>query len=127
MAMNCWGGRRFKYCWTKLEKRIRSWWRSSFLRCCRSDTVVRVLGNLLKEGFLFETYGRSSRPISDQATITKDAEVLTEYARQALARTITKQYQAPDGSLQVITLDPRLDRSLAETSGGIAAWGHVEP
>ncbi|NOU09040.1 MAG: EscV/YscV/HrcV family type III secretion system export apparatus protein, partial [Nitrospira sp.] len=35
-------------------------------------------------------------------------------ARQALARTITKQYLAPDGSLQVITLDPRLDRSLAE-------------
>ena len=36
-----------------------------------------------------------------------------------MARTITKQYQAPDGSLQVITLDPRLDRSLAEQAAAL--------
>jgi flagellar biosynthesis protein FlhA len=77
-------------------------------------TVVRVLGNLLKEGIPIRDLRSILEAISDQATSTKDAEVLTEYARQALARTITKQYQAPDGSLQVITLDPRLDRSLAE-------------
>ncbi|MDK2744029.1 MAG: flagellar biosynthesis protein FlhA [Nitrospira sp. BO4] len=77
-------------------------------------TVVRVLGNLLKEGIPIRDLRSVLEAISDQATSTKDADVLTEYARQALARTITKQYQAPDGSLLVITLDPRLDRSLAE-------------
>jgi flagellar biosynthesis protein FlhA len=77
-------------------------------------TVVRVLGNLLKEGIPIRDLRSILEAISDQASNTKDAEVLTEYARQALARTITKQYQAPDGSLQVITLDPRLDRSLAD-------------
>ncbi|OQW35799.1 MAG: EscV/YscV/HrcV family type III secretion system export apparatus protein [Nitrospira sp. SG-bin1] len=82
-------------------------------------TVVRVLGNLLKEGIPIRDLRSILEALSDQATSTKDAEVLTEYARQALARTITKQYQAPDGSLQVITLDPRLDRSLAEQAAAL--------
>ena len=82
-------------------------------------TVVRVLGNLLKEGIPIRDLRSILEAISDQAVTTKDAEVLTEYARQALARTITKQYQAPDGSLQVITLDPRLDRSLAEQAAAL--------
>ncbi|MDF0652027.1 MAG: flagellar biosynthesis protein FlhA [Nitrospira sp.] len=82
-------------------------------------TVVRVLGNLLREGIPIRDLRSILEAISDQATNSKDAEVLTEYARQALARTITKQYQAPDGSLQVITLDPRLDRSLAEQAAAL--------
>ncbi|HSA87442.1 MAG TPA: flagellar biosynthesis protein FlhA [Nitrospira sp.] len=82
-------------------------------------TVVRVLGNLLKEGIPIRDLRSILEAISDQAANTKDAEVLTEYARQALARTITKQYQSPDGSLQVITLDPRLDRSLAEQAAAL--------
>ncbi|MDC8449156.1 MAG: flagellar biosynthesis protein FlhA [Nitrospira sp.] len=82
-------------------------------------TVVRVLGNLLKEGIPIRDLRSILEAVSDQATLTKDADVLTEYARQALARTITKQYQAPDGSLQVITLDPRLDRSLAEQAAAL--------
>lgn len=77
-------------------------------------TVVRVLGNLLREGIPIRDLRSILEAISDQAAHSKDPELLTEYARQALARTITKQYQASDGSLQVITLDPRLDRSLAD-------------
>jgi flagellar biosynthesis protein FlhA len=77
-------------------------------------TVVRILGNLLKEGIPIRDLRSILEAISDHAANTKDADVLTEFARQALARTITKQYQLPDGTLQVITLDPRLDRSLAE-------------
>ena len=77
-------------------------------------TVVRILGNLLKEGIPIRDLRSILESVSDQATNTKDADVLTEFARQSLARTITKQYQMPDGTLQVITLDPRLDRSLAE-------------
>jgi len=77
-------------------------------------TVVRILGNLLKEGIPIRDLRSILEAVSDHASQTKDADVLTEFARQALARTITKQYQMPDGTLQVITLDPRLDRSLAE-------------
>jgi flagellar biosynthesis protein FlhA len=35
--------------------------------------------------------------------------VLTEYARNALARSITQAHSEPDGKLYVITLDPRLE------------------
>lgn len=82
-------------------------------------TVVRILGNLLKEGISIRDLRSILEAVSDHAVATKDAEVLTEAARQALARTITKQYQMPDGTLQVITLDPRLDRALAEQAGGL--------
>ena len=77
-------------------------------------TVVRILGNLLKEGIPIRDIRSILEAIADHAMTTKDADLLTEMARQSLARTITKQYQAPDGSLPVITLEPRLDRSLAE-------------
>ena len=82
-------------------------------------TVVRILGNLLKEGIPIRDLRSILEAISDQAGSTKDADILTEHARQALARTITKQYQAADGTLQVITLDPRLDRSLADQAAAL--------
>lgn len=77
-------------------------------------TVVRILGNLLKEGIPIRDLRSILEAVSDHAALTKDPDVLTEAARQALARTITRQYQLPDGTLPVITLDPRLDRTLAE-------------
>jgi flagellar biosynthesis protein FlhA len=82
-------------------------------------TVVRVLGNLLKEGIPIRDLRSILEAVSDQASVTKDPDLLTEAARQALARTITKQYQQPDGTLQVITLDPRLDRTLAEQAAAL--------
>jgi flagellar biosynthesis protein FlhA len=45
--------------------------------------------------------------------MTKDPELLTEYARAALRRSITKQYQDEDGKLPVIALDHRLEETLA--------------
>jgi flagellar biosynthesis protein FlhA len=81
--------------------------------------VVRILGNLLKEGIPIRDLRSILEAVSDHAATIKDPDVLTEFARQALARTITKQYQLPDGTLQVITLDPQLDRSLAEQAASL--------
>jgi flagellar biosynthesis protein FlhA len=92
-------------------------------------TVVRILGNLLKEGIPIRDLRSILEAISDHAMSTKDADVLTECARQSLARTITKQYQMPDGTLQVITLDPRLDRSLADQAATVPQGGsfNIDP
>ncbi|GIW55323.1 MAG: flagellar biosynthesis protein FlhA [Nitrospiraceae bacterium] len=76
--------------------------------------IVRILGNLLREGVPIRDLRTILEAVADQAGATKDPDLLTEAARQALARTITRQYQNPDGALTVITLDPRLDRMLAE-------------
>jgi flagellar biosynthesis protein FlhA len=44
--------------------------------------------------------------LGDWASKTKDIEILTEYVRNALARTICSQYKDPNGTLHCITLDP---------------------
>jgi len=86
-------------------------------------TVVRVLGNLLHEGIPIRDLRTIIEALADHASTTKDPELLTEMARQALGRTITRQYQAPDGTLPVITLDPRLDRSLSEQAAAVPQGG----
>jgi flagellar biosynthesis protein FlhA len=86
-------------------------------------TVVRVLGNLLREGIPIRDLRSIIEALADHAGTTKDPELLTEMARQALGRTITRQYQAPDGTLPVITLDPRLDRSLSEQAAAVPQGG----
>ncbi|WP_447980728.1 flagellar biosynthesis protein FlhA [Candidatus Nitrospira bockiana] len=90
--------------------------------------VVRVLANLLREGVPIRDLRTILEAIADQATVSKDPDGLTEAARQALARTITKQYVGPDGTLPVISLDPRLDRTLVEqaTAGQGGFWG-IDP
>jgi flagellar biosynthesis protein FlhA len=78
---------------------------------------------LLREGIPIRDLRSILEALADHAGSTKDPELLTEMARQALGRTITRQYQAPDGTLPVITLDPRLDRSLSEQVAAIPQGG----
>jgi flagellar biosynthesis protein FlhA len=85
--------------------------------------VVRILANLLKERVPVRDLRTIIEAIADHAGVTKDPEILTESARQALARSITRQYVGPDGLLPVIALDPRLDRKLAEASVSVAQTG----
>lgn len=91
--------------------------------------VVRILANLLREGVPIRDLRTILEAVADHAQTTKDPEVLTEVARHALARTITRQYLGPDGTLSIISLDPRVDRTLADQSapaqGG--ATGMIDP
>ena len=85
--------------------------------------VVKVLGNLLRERVPIRDLRTILETLADTAPATKEIDRLTDACRQALARTITKQYQGPDGALAVISIDPYLDQTLAEavTEGGAAA------
>jgi flagellar biosynthesis protein FlhA len=76
--------------------------------------VVRVLCNLLRERVPIRDLRTILETVADYATGTKDTDALTEYVRQALARTITLQYLGADGTLTVISLDPMMDRQLSE-------------
>jgi flagellar biosynthesis protein FlhA len=67
--------------------------------------VQRVLQNLLKEQISIRDLRTILEQLADFAPTTQDTDVLTEFVRQALARPITKQYQAADGTLSVMTLD----------------------
>lgn len=77
--------------------------------------VQRVLQNLLKERVSIRDLQSILEALSDYAAVTKDPEVLTEYARQSMARNITKQIQNYDGSVSVLIMDPKVERLIVES------------
>ncbi len=76
--------------------------------------VVKVLQNLLKEQVPIRDLLTILEALADWAPVVKQVDELTEYVRQSLARTITRQYQGADGTLEVITLDHGLEKQLAD-------------
>lgn len=74
--------------------------------------IQKVLVNLLKEGVPIRNLVTILETLADYAPITKELDALTEFVRQALARQITKMVQAEDGTIRVITIDPRLEQIL---------------
>jgi len=76
--------------------------------------VVKVLQNLLKEQVSIRDLLAILETLADWTPMTKDLDILTEYVRQALARTIVKPYLGPDGSLTTVTLDQGVEVSISE-------------
>jgi flagellar biosynthesis protein FlhA len=66
-------------------------------------TIMRVLQNLLKEGVSIRDLRTILETMADWASATQDTDVLTEYVRHALARTISSEL-AVNGIIPVITL-----------------------
>ena len=73
--------------------------------------IQKVLGNLLKEGISIRDLVTILETLADYAGITRDTDMLTEYARQALRRAISKKYLHNDVNT-VITLDPALEQTI---------------
>lgn len=71
--------------------------------------LQKVLGNLLKEGVPIKDMETILETISDYATSIKDTEMLTEYIRQALKRTITRKWSEA-GQIKVITLSTDIEK-----------------
>jgi flagellar biosynthesis protein FlhA len=76
--------------------------------------VQRILQNLLAEGISIRNLAGILEKISDHASVTKNCDELSEYARRALGAQIVKPYQTETGNLQAITLDPRLEQQIAQ-------------
>ena len=66
-------------------------------------TIMRVLQNLLKEAVSIRDLRTILETMADWAPATQDTDVLTEYVRHALARTISSDL-AVNGVIPVITL-----------------------
>ena len=71
--------------------------------------VQRVLQALLRERVPIRDLEAILETIGDWAGRTKDPEILTEYARNALARALCHTHQASDGKIHCVTLDPGLE------------------
>ncbi len=75
--------------------------------------VQKVLQNLLRERVSIRDLRSILETLADYAPMTKNVVLLTEYVRQTLARSITRQVQQPDGTVNVMTLAPALEEKIA--------------
>jgi flagellar biosynthesis protein FlhA len=72
-------------------------------------TVQKVLQRLLKERISIRDLLTILETLADYLPITKNVDLLTSYVRQALARTISKQYKDEKGNISVVMLSPEIE------------------
>lgn len=70
--------------------------------------LQKVLCNLLAEQIPIRDLQTILETLGEYAPNVKDTDLLTEYVRQALKRTITRRF-AQDGNLKVVTLNPEIE------------------
>lgn len=73
--------------------------------------LQKILGNLLRESIPIKDIETILETVSDYATNIKDIEMLTEYIRQALRRTITRKW-SDSGQIKVITLSTDIEKMI---------------
>ncbi len=73
--------------------------------------VQKVLANLLREGVSIRDLVTIFETLADYAPVTHDPDMLTEYVRQALSRTISKKF-VPGKKARVVTLDQGLEEKI---------------
>ncbi len=74
--------------------------------------VQKVLSNLLAEGVSIRDLVTILETLADYAIVTRDTDMLTEYVRQALKRSISAKYFEVGRNNVVITLDPELEQKI---------------
>ncbi len=72
-------------------------------------TLQKVSQRLLKERISIRDLLTILETMADYVPITKNIDLLTSYVRQALARTITKQYKDDKGNISVVILSPEVE------------------
>jgi flagellar biosynthesis protein FlhA len=75
--------------------------------------VQEVLQNLLSERISIRDLVTICEALATHARLTRDADLLTEYARAALARQISRQFSSDHGTLYVITVGAHTEDEIA--------------
>ncbi|MCL1936545.1 MAG: flagellar biosynthesis protein FlhA [Defluviitaleaceae bacterium] len=73
--------------------------------------VQKVLGNLLRENVSIRDLVTILETLADHAVTTRDSDMLTEYVRQSLRRSISSRYFDNEVNT-VITLNPELEQTI---------------
>ncbi len=79
------------------------------------SVVQEVVKNLLRERASIRDFSTILETLIDFAPSTKDPEVLTEYVRQRLCRTLCGQYQDDTNKISTITFEPRLEQEIVNS------------
>jgi flagellar biosynthesis protein FlhA len=77
--------------------------------------LQRVLQRLLRERVSIRDLLAILETLADYITITKNVDILTGFVRQALSRTITRQYLDSDGNVNVMMLSPNIEDTISQS------------
>jgi len=90
-------------------------------------TLQKVLQGLLDEGVHIRDMRTIIETVADHATRTQNADELITQVRNALGRAIVQQLFPGTGEMQVMSLDPALERLLAQAVAGGTGNTSFEP
>ena len=76
--------------------------------------LQKVLQNLLREDIPIRDMVTILETVADHAAKVKDMDMMTEFVRQSLKRTISRKL-APGGELKVITVDPQVEKQITSS------------
>ncbi len=88
------------------------------------NDLQRVLRSLLREGVPILDLEMILESLSDYAPTVKDNDILTEYVRQTLKRTITHHY-AKAGQLKVLSLDSSIEETIIKNLKKIESGAYL--
>lgn len=89
--------------------------------------LQKVLQNLLEEGIHIRDMRTIIETLAEQAPRVQDAEALTAQVRVALGRSIVQQLYPSGDEIQVMSLDPQLERILLQAIAGGGEGASIEP
>jgi flagellar biosynthesis protein FlhA len=89
--------------------------------------LQKVLQNLLEEGVHIRDMRTIIETLAENAPRAQDSEVLTGLVRVALGRSIIQQLYPTGNEMQVMSLDPQLERVLAQAVAGGGDNASIEP
>ena len=76
--------------------------------------IQRILQGLIREGVSIRDLGAIVEAVGDKARLTRDPAMLSEYARQALGRTIMAPHMDAEGIVHAIALDPAVEQEVSD-------------
>jgi flagellar biosynthesis protein FlhA len=79
------------------------------------NLLLRVLQRLLRERISIRDLLTIIETMGEYVAMTKNADILTGYVRQALGRAITKQYQDRDGNINVMIMSPDIEDKISRS------------
>ncbi|MBC8205439.1 flagellar biosynthesis protein FlhA [bacterium] len=85
--------------------------------------IQKVLQNLLNEGVSIRDLVTILEALGDYASLTKDAELLTEAVRSVMGQTIANRYKDESGEINAVLLEPELERMINEGVSRAAQQG----
>ena len=90
-------------------------------------TLQKILQGLLEEGVHIRDMRTIIESVADNATRTQNADELTTQVRNALGRAIVQQLFPTGNEIQVMSLDPTLERLLSQAVAGGSENTSFEP